>query len=124
MPTAARNWSKLINPSNPKKVGLSDMAKYLKKSLPAGWAAEPTIDPAKFAVDCANEILPIAQEAHNRLSFGGIKDNAHASCLVVTAGTATALASADYPTYARDVVADEIQKAGHRLADLLLVILQ
>ena len=122
--TAERNWAKLIKPSNPHKVALLDMAKYLKRTLPAGWTTEPTIDPARFPVDCADEILPIAQEAHTRLSFSGIKDTEKASCPVVTAGTATALASADYPTYAGDVVADEIQKAGHRLADLLQIILQ
>src|SRR6266702_1037586 len=65
----------------------------------------------------ANEILPIAQEAHKRLSFSSISSNLGGSCPHVTSGDATA--PDDYVDYAGGVVADEIQKAGHRLADLL-----
>ena len=122
--TATNNWAQQINPSNPHSVGLDDMAKFLKNHLPQGWTAEPTIDPAVFAVECANEILPIAQEAHKRLSFSGISENNSSSCVQVTSGTATALPTADYHDFAGAVVADEIQKGGHRLADLLQVILK
>ena len=122
--TATNNWARQINPANPRQPGLQDMAKYLANNLPAGWTAEPAIDPASFAVDCVNEILPIAREAHSRLSFGGIATRGHAPCITVISGTATASATADYPDYAGGVVADEIQKGGHRLADLLQIILQ
>lgn len=120
--TATNKWARQIAPSNPRSVTLDAMAKSLKKSLPAGWTAEPTIDPATFATECANEILPIAQEAHKKLTFSGITDNNQGACLQVKGGTATA--SDDYPTYAGGIVADEIQKGGHRLADLLQSILK
>ena len=122
--TAMVSWAKQINSANPnpRPVTLNDVAKFLKNRLPQGWTAEPNIDPATFAVNCANEILPIAQEAHKRLSFSGIINNNGVSCLQVKGGNASA--STNYPAFAAAVVADEIQKGGHRLADLLQKILK
>ncbi len=120
--TATNNWAVQINPTHPRKVSLNQMAKFLK-SLPQGWTAEPTINPDTFAVECANEILPIAHEAHDRLTFGSIVESHNQTCPAVVSGTATALPSADYRDFAAQVVADEIQKGGHRLADLLQTIL-
>lgn len=121
--TATNNWGQQINPSDPRSVSLDAMAKFLK-ALPQGWNNEPAIQPNTFAVDFANDILPIAQEAHKKLDFNQISTKSNnGGCVQVTSGTATALASEDYPVFAGQVVADEIQKGGHRLADLLQVIL-
>ncbi len=122
---AMRDWAAQIDPSRPTKVTRDQMATLLKNSLPGGWTAEPTINPATFAVDCANEILPIAQDAHKRLSFSSVIATTGGACpQVVTSGNAIALPVADYPSFAGTVVADEIHKAGHRLADLLRQVLK
>jgi hypothetical protein len=73
----------------------------------------------------ADEILPIAREAHARLEFRNVKpflDNDS----VVAAGRAIERPAASrtlYRTWASDVVRDELHKAGWRLADLLEKIL-
>jgi len=118
---ATNNWANQIAPSNPSSVSLDDMAKLLKNSLPSGWSAEPIIDPATFAKDCANEILPVAQEAHKRLTFDQLTNSSGSAC---PEANGKANAPADYAAYAGGVAADEIQKGGHRLAVLLQKILK
>ena len=78
-----------------------------------------------YAEAWADEILPIAREAHARLEFRNVKpflDNDH----VVAAGEAIERPGPTqrlYRAWASDVVRDELHEAGWRLADLLEKIL-
>jgi hypothetical protein len=122
--TAKINWAGQMGSTTAATANLDAIASFLAQKLPQGWTAEPTIDPAKFAIDCANEILPLAQQAYNALTFSGIAQKASGACFHVTTGTASALPQDDYHALAGSIVADEIHKAGHRLADLLTLILK
>ena len=80
---------------------------------------------ASYAEFWADEILPIAREAHARLEFRSVKpllDNGR----LVSAGEAIEKLAPDqtrYRTWATSIVRDELHKAGWRLADLLEKIL-
>jgi len=73
----------------------------------------------------ADEILPIAREAHARLEFRNVKPLLDGD-RVVAMGEAIEKPTSDrtlYRTWATGIVRDELQKAGWRLADLLQKIL-
>jgi hypothetical protein len=73
----------------------------------------------------ADEILPIAREAHARLEFRNVKPLLEGDRVVAT-GEAIEKPAGDralYRTWATDIVRDELHKAGWRLADLLEKIL-
>jgi hypothetical protein len=78
-----------------------------------------------YAEIWADEILPIAREAHARLEFRNVKpllDDGRA----VAAGAAIEKQTPDqtlYRTWAASITRDELHKAGWRLADLLEKIL-
>src|SRR6266581_1063834 len=69
----------------------------------------------------ADEILPIAREAHERVQFKNVHPQQEED-RVVAAGEAVETPQLDQLTYrtcATNVVRDELHKAGWRLADLL-----
>jgi hypothetical protein len=73
----------------------------------------------------ADEILPIAREAHARLEFRNVKPFLDGD-RIVAAGEAIEKPAPDHTPYRRwatSVVLDELHKAGWRLADLLEKIL-
>jgi hypothetical protein len=73
----------------------------------------------------ADEILPIAREAHARLEFRNVKPLLEGDRVVAT-GEAIEKSAGDhglYRTWATNIVRDELHKAGWRLADLLEKIL-
>ena len=88
---------------------------------PEAWRMPTNIAIANYAEAWADEILPIAREAHERLQFR----NAHPQQeedRVVAAGEAEEKSQSDhisYRTWATGVVREELHKAGWRLADLL-----
>ncbi len=90
-------------------------------SEPKNWRLPARIDIGKYAEAWANEILPIAREAHERLEFKDVKplsDNDR----VVASGEVVEKAVSGKTTYrawATNVVREELHKAGWRLADLL-----
>ena len=92
---------------------------------PRNWQMPSNVSIDSYAEIWADEILPIAQEAHVRLEFRNVKpllDNG----LVVAAGEAIEKPAPNqtlYRAWATDVVRDELHKAGWRLADLLQKIL-
>jgi hypothetical protein len=88
---------------------------------PRNWQMPSNIAIDSYAEIWADEILPIAREAHARLHFQRVKPVVDDSG-IVAAGQAVekrSLGERSYRTWARDVVRDELQKAGWRLADLL-----
>jgi S1/P1 Nuclease len=92
---------------------------------PRNWQMPSNVSLDSYAEVWADEILPIAREAHARLEFRNVKpflDNDQ----TVAAGQAIekrAPGQTLYRTWASDVVRDELHKAGWRLADLLEKIL-
>jgi len=116
-------------PRTLRKSDLEAQIEPLKKQLahemathePKNWQIAGNIDPSNYAEIWADEILPIAREAHERLQF----TNVHAQQeedRIVAAGEAQEKASPEHVSYrawAENVVREELHKAGWRLADLL-----
>ena len=85
------------------------------KRLPASIALK------NYSEAWANEILPIAREAHERLRFVGMHSQLEED-RTVAAGTAQEKNAPDgvaYADWAAKIVREELHKAGWRLADLL-----
>jgi hypothetical protein len=79
------------------------------------------MDVTNYAEAWANEILPIACEAHERLQFTNVHSQREEN-RVVAAGEANEKPQPDqisYRAWAANVVREELHKAGWRLADLL-----
>jgi len=88
---------------------------------PANWRMTSSLSIDDYAERWADEILPIAGEAHARLEFRNVKPFLDGDC-VVAAGEAIEKPTLDHTLYrawATSVVRDELHKAGWRLADLL-----
>ena len=74
-----------------------------------------------YAEIWADEILPIAREAHARLEFRNVKPLLNTD-RIIAAGNAVekpTAGQASYRAWAINVVRDELHRAGWRLADLL-----
>jgi hypothetical protein len=92
---------------------------------PANWRMPASASIDAYAELWADEILPIAQEAHARLDFRYVKPFLD-SDRIVAAGEAIEKPSPGqipYRMWATNIVRDELHKAGWRLADLLQKIL-
>jgi S1/P1 Nuclease len=88
---------------------------------PMGWRMPMNMDITDYAEAWANEILPIAREAHKRLQFTNVHPQQEKG-RVVAAGEANEKPQQDqlsYRAWAANVVREELHKAGWRLADLL-----
>jgi hypothetical protein len=88
---------------------------------PSNWKMPPQMDANHYAEYWANEILPIAREAHDRLAFKSVAPLTEEG-RTVAAGEVeekAAVPQGDYRKWATGVVRDELHKAGWRLADLL-----
>jgi hypothetical protein len=99
------------------------MATKLAKSEPEDWKLSGKSE--TWAEKMANEILPIAAQAHDRLTFKNIKTQAGAKD--ITSGRAEENKKPGEPFYAvwaAATVKTEIHKAGWRLAALLVDALQ
>ena len=92
---------------------------------PRDWRLPANVDVTNYAEAWANEILPIALEAHQRLQFTDVRRQ-YEKDRVVAAGQANEKSEPDkisYRAWAATIVKDELHKAGWRLADLLEKIL-
>ena len=88
---------------------------------PKNWRLPSSIAVKDYGESWANEILPIAREAHERLTFRNVAPLQQED-RVVAAGFADEKKSADGVTYydwSARVVREQLHKAGWRLADLL-----
>lgn len=95
---------------------VADIAQRLASSQPPNLNLNGA--PETWAEQMANEIMPIAREAHTRLSFTQIK--ARTGAKLIDSGSATETTSVSpYKSFASAIVASEIQKAGWRLAAIL-----
>jgi hypothetical protein len=120
-------------PHGLRKAELEAQIESLKKGLvhamarqePHNWRMTSNLSPGDYAEIWADEILPIAREAHARLEFRNVKPLVEED-RIVASGEAIEKPAADhalYRTWATAVVRDELHKAGWRLADLLEKIL-
>jgi hypothetical protein len=116
-----------------RKKELETQIEPLKKDLihdlatrePRNWQMPANISVDSYAEIWADEILPIAREAHARLEFRNVKPFLDEGRVVAT-GEAIEKPAPDhslYRTWATSIVRDELHKAGWRLADLLEKIL-
>lgn len=93
----------------------------LVKEQPLNWKAPPGVALRNYGEFWADDILPIAREAHERLRFFNIHETIDQERIVM-AGNAREKNAPDHVGYAdwsAKVVRDELHKAGWRLADLL-----
>jgi hypothetical protein len=89
---------------------------------PANWRMASSVALKDYAETWANEILPIAREAHERLQFKDVVSKTMDDGSVVAAGVADEKKSADgvsYYDWSARVVREQLDKAGWRLADVL-----
>ena len=92
---------------------------------PKNWRMPANLDIKNYAEAWADEILPIAREAHERLQFTNVHPEPEEN-RVVAAGEAEEKPQPDeisYRKWATSIVREELHKAGWRLADLLQKIL-
>ena len=88
---------------------------------PRNWKMPNDLDPARYAQSWANEIIPVASEAHSRLEIKGVAPLADEH-RVVAAGEIVEKPGSppgEYRKWAMGIVREELHKAGWRLADLL-----
>ncbi len=116
-------------PSPLRKSELQAQIEPLKKQLvyemathePLNWRMPVSIDIHNYAELWADEILPVAREAHERLQFINVHPQQEED-RVVAAGEADEKPHLDhmgYRAWAENIVREELHKAGWRLADLL-----
>jgi hypothetical protein len=92
---------------------------------PRNWQMPSNASIESYAEIWADEILPIAREAHARLEFRNVKPLLDGD-RVVAMGEAIEKPTSGrtlYRAWATGIVRDELHKAGWRLADLLQKIL-
>jgi hypothetical protein len=102
-----------------------DLIHNMATREPHNWQMPANIPIDAYAELWADEILPIAGQAHARLEFRNVKPFLDGD-RIVAAGTAIEKPAPDHTLYrawATNVVRDELHKAGWRLADLLEKIL-
>ena len=100
-----------------------EIAAKLAQAEPAGWKL--TGSPDSLAEQMANEIMPIAREAHRRLIYSKVRFEP--ADTDITAGRALEKQEPgleSYKTWSEGVVKFEIQKAGWRLAAILAAVLK
>jgi S1/P1 Nuclease len=97
------------------------LIEQLARKEPANWQMDAGVSLKNYAEIWADEILPIAREAHERLRFLNIYPQLDEG-RTVAAGIAEDKTTADgvaYADWAAKIVREELHKAGWRLADLL-----
>lgn len=93
----------------------------LVKEEPKNWKAPGGVALKNYGEIWADEILPVAREAHQRLQFIHVHETVDQGRIVM-AGDAREKNAPDHAAYAdwsTRIVRDELHKAGWRLADLL-----
>jgi S1/P1 Nuclease len=91
------------------------------KEEPKSWRAPANVALKNYGEFWADDILPVAREAHERLQFINVHETEDQGKTVM-AGDAREKNTPDrvgYLDWTKKVVADELHKAGWRLADLL-----
>ncbi len=104
----------------------TSLVHQLATQEPKNWREPASMSPNEYPEAWANDILPVAREAHERLRFQNMRVTQQEGQSMAS-GVATEKPAADkhsYRDWASGVVREELHKAGWRLADLLEKILQ
>ncbi len=99
-----------------------DWAMQLAAREPADWKSNPELKPEQWSETWANEILPLAREAHSRLRILPMEEFDSRNDKPVRRWTAIEKphpGQSNYAVFASKAVELEIHKAGWRLAALL-----
>jgi hypothetical protein len=99
-----------------------DLLKEFVPNEPKDWRLPPSIALKDYAETWANEIMPIAREAHDRLQFREVAAKKMDDGTVAAAGFLDEKKSADgvsYYDWSARIAREQLRKAGWRLADLL-----
>ena len=95
-----------------------DLAKWFAKHEPGNWRLPINAPLETWPELWADDILPIARQAHERLKFENMRSEEK-----LAEGFAREIPSTDgksYREWAGSVVKDELNKGGHRLAEMLV----
>lgn len=98
-----------------------NLAHEMATHEPANWKMPADLDISRYGQYWANEILPIAREAHERLTLKQVAPITEEN-RVVAGGEIeekSGTTAGEYRKWAREIVRAELHKAGWRLADLL-----
>lgn len=101
--------------------GKRKLVQDLARREPKNWRLPPKTGIDSYAEMWADDILPIARQAHDRLDFRNVKP-LEQEARVVAAGDAFEKSASDKMTYrvwATKIAREQLHKAGWRLADLL-----
>jgi hypothetical protein len=98
-----------------------ELTDRLSKDEPKNWRMPKDLGVEKYPEAWANEILPLAREAHERLRYHGIKPKLDKETMVADGEVVERGLSGDVPyrKWTAGVVLEEMHKAGWRLAALL-----
>lgn len=98
-----------------------EIVHYFSSQEPKNWKLNLSTDVNNWAQQWADEILPVASQAHERLQFVRVKPQMEGGELIAK-GEVVEKSMSDgksYDKWASNVVKDELHKAGWRLAELL-----
>ena len=111
---------KKANPSHAPDVTPTEFDHYLAAHEPANWQPAANLPVQDWAESWANEILPVAREAHDRLNFTQLKIEPN-NGKPMESGVAVERPGQKppYANWAADVVRVELEKGGYRLAAML-----
>jgi hypothetical protein len=100
------------------QISEGDIARRLATQEPAAWKPPEDVAVEKWSFAWADEILPVAREAHERLTFTHIRVDPVHKTATGQALEKTGQAGPSYHDWSGKVVRDELHKAGWRLAAL------
>jgi hypothetical protein len=100
------------------------LVKKLSAEEPKDWRLPGSLKPNDYPEAWANEILPIAREAHERLQFQNMHSTGEEGEILASGSATEKPNKVAYRDWSAGVVQEELHKAGWRLADLLEKLLQ
>jgi hypothetical protein len=119
---SALTYQRRIQDKNSDTLKPRDWAIQLAGKEPAGWKCDPSLKPGQWAEKWADEILPIAVEAHSRLRFLPREQFDNRNGKPVMSWTAVEKphhGRSSYAVFASKTAESELNKAGWRLAAIL-----
>ncbi len=100
------------------------LVKKLAQEEPKDWRLAANLKPNDYPEAWANEILPIAREAHERLQFQNMHSSNQDGDTLAVGSAVEKPNKVSYRDWSAGVVQEELHRAGWRLADLLVTLLQ
>jgi S1/P1 Nuclease. len=109
------------NPDHAPYFPPAEIAAHLVRREPAGWNSAENEDPYLWSERWADEILPVAREAHARLHYSRIEPWERGGVTYASGFVREKIMpdEKDYADWAGEVISEQIAKAGWRLAALL-----